>query len=76
MIFIIYKYKKTMFNGFLNGVKMFDILIKKGFKIKNEIPRKQGIELVFYTVDDCILARSFLKDRKTSIRENSLFVYF
>lgn len=50
-------------------------LRKKGFKIKMEIPRKQGLEIVFYSVDDCIIARQLLKNYKTSIRDNSLFVY-
>lgn len=63
-------------NKFINETDNFlSFLRKKGFKIKMEIPRKQGLELVFYSVDDCIIARQMLKNYKTSIRDNSLFVY-
>ena len=38
-----------------------DIIRSKGLKIQNEIYRKQGVEYIFYTVDDCIKARFLLK---------------
>lgn len=51
-------------------------LREKGFKIKNEIPRKQGIELVFYSVEDAFMARKMLQNVKTSIRDNCLFIFY
>lgn len=53
-----------------------DIIRSKGLKIQNEIYRKQGVEYIFYTVDDCIKARFLLKEYKTSIADNKLFVWF
>ena len=53
-----------------------DIIRSKGLKIQNEIYRKQGVEYVFYSVDDCIKARFLLKGYKTSIADNKLFVWF
>lgn len=52
-------------------------LIRTNFKIQNEIPRKIGVELVLYNVDDAIKAFNLLKNNfKTSIRDNSIFIYF
>ena len=53
-----------------------DIIRSKGLKIQNEIYRKQGVEYIFYTVDDCIKARFLLKEYKTSIADNKLIVWF
>ena len=52
-----------------------DLIRQNGVKIKNEIYRKQGVELVFYSVEDAIKARDRLKFFRTSIRDNSVFIY-
>lgn len=57
-------------------VTITQFLRNKGFKIKTEIPRKQGIELVFYSVEDAFMARNMIKNVKTSIRDNSLIIFY
>lgn len=52
-----------------------EIIRNSGLKIKSEIYRKLGIELVFYSVEDAIKALHKLKNFKTSIRDNSVFIY-
>lgn len=58
-----------------NLISASEIVRAGGIKIKNEIYRKQGTELVFYNVEDAINARGKLKNFRTSIRDNSVFVY-
>lgn len=53
-----------------------NLLRQRGVKIKAEIPRKRGIELVFYEVADAILSKNILREYRTELQDTSLFIYF